>query len=247
MKHYLNKIVLAASALASLVFTSCEKTFDEKIELKTEQSSTATVQVFIATVNASRNYVYVNSKPVNGAALVSGNLFPANGIGISVPAGLTSMMIRDTLSTATQTQLAFAQNMQAGMGYTVFVYDTITAVKQKTVETTLIVPSDTSCRIRFANFAYNGNAVTPAIDVVSTGKNEVVATNVPYTGVTEFVAHPTGLTGEGFQIRLAGTSTVLASITTATLVPKRSYTVVYRGSHRSTTSTGRTATLFVNY
>lgn len=247
MKHSANKIVLAIIAIISFVLTSCEKTFDEKIELKAEQKNTATVQVFIATVNAARNYVYVDTKPVNGAALVSGNLFPANGIGISVNPGLRSMMVRDTLSTTRQTSLSFAQNMQAGMGYTVFVYDTITAVKQKTVNTALIVPSDTSCRIRFANFAYNGNSVTPDIDVVSTGKNEVVATNVPYTGVTEFVAHPTGLTGEGFQIRLAGTSTVLASITTATLVPKRSYTVVYRGSHRSTTSTGRTATLFVNY
>jgi hypothetical protein len=247
MKYTINKIILGATAVLALGLSSCEKTFDEKIELKAEQSNTATVQVFIATVNAARNYVYVDAKPVNGAALVSGNLFPANGIGISVQPGLRNMMVRDTLSTTRQTQLSFAQNMQAGMGYTVFMYDTITSVKQKTVETHLIVPSDTSCRIRFANFAYNGNAATPAIDVVSTGKNEVVATNVPYTGVTEFVAHPTGLAGEGFQIRLAGTSTVLASITTATLNPKRSYTVVYRGSHRSTTSTGRTATLFVNY
>lgn len=247
MKYSLNKIVFAATALVSLALTSCEKTFDEKIALKVEQSSTATVQVFVATVNASRNYVYVESKPVTGAALASGGLFPASGIGISVPAGLTSMMVRDTSSTTTQTQLAFSQNMQAGMGYTVFVYDTITAVKQKTVETSLIVPSDTSCRIRFANFAYNGNAVTPAIDVVSTGKNEIVATSVPYTGVTEFVAHPTGLSGEGFQIREAGTSNVLATITSVSLVPKRSYTVVYRGSHRNTTATGRTATLFVNY
>ena len=245
MKNAFNKIFLATTALFSFALTSCEKTFDEKIELKTEQDNTATVQVFIATVNAARNYVYVDAKPVNGAALVSGNLFPANGIGISVSPGLRGMMVRDTSSTTTQTQLAFAQNMQAGMGYTVFVYDTITAVKQKTVETRLIVPSDTSCRIRFANFAYNGNAVTPAIDVVSTGKNEIVATSVPYTGVTEFVAHPTGLSGEGFQIREAGTSNVLASITSVSLVPKRSYTIVYRGSHRS--SAGRAATLFVNY
>ena len=170
MKHTFNKFIIAATSLFSLGLVSCEKTFDEKIVLKAEESTTATVQVFIATVNASRNYVYVDAKPVNGAALVSGNLFPASGIGVSVPAGLRSMMVRDTLSTSTQTQLAFSQNLQPGMGYTVFVYDTINAVKQKTVETSLIVPSDTSCRIRFANFAYNGNAATPAIDVVSRQK-----------------------------------------------------------------------------
>jgi hypothetical protein len=246
MKQTLSLLVLFI-LITSTFAVSCNKSFDDKFLTNETNSINSSVQVVLATVGASRNYVYVDGVPRNGAALSSGSIFPSSGIGISVPTGLRSMLVRDTLSTTTQTQLAFAQNMQAGMGYTVFVYDTITAVKQKTVETSLIVPSDTSCRIRFANFAYNGNAVTPAIDVVSTGKNEVVATNVPYTGVTEFVAHPTGLAGEGFQIREAGTSNVLATITSATLVPKRSYTVVYRGSHRNTSATGRTATIFVNY
>jgi hypothetical protein len=237
---------LALPALiASFCLASCNKTFDDKFLTNDTNSRNSSLQVVITTVGALRNYVYVDGKPANGAALTSGSVFPTTGIGISVPAGFFSMLVRDTLSSTTQSQLAFSQNLQAGMGYTVFVYDTITAVKQKTVETTLIVPSDTSCRIRFANFAYNGNAVTPAIDVVSTGKNEIVATNLSYTGVTEFVAHPTGLTGEGFQIREAGTSNVLATITSVSLTQKRSYTVVYRGSHRS--STGRAATLFANY
>ena len=246
MKYSFNKIVLAAAALVSMAAISCTKSFDEKIEVKTDLSGNSTVQVYLATVGASRNYVYVDAKPVTGAALTSGSLFPASGIGFSVPSGLRDMMVRDTLSTTTQTQLAFANNLQPGMGYTVFVYDTINAVKQRTVQTTLVVPSDTSCRIRFANFAYNGLAVTPSVDIVSTGKNEIVATNVPYTGVTEFIAHPTGLSGEGFQVREAGTSNILATVTSVSLVAKRSYTVIYRGSHRNSTSTGRAVSVFIN-
>jgi hypothetical protein len=157
-------------------------------------------------------------------------------------------LVRDTLSTTTQPQLNFAQNMQAGLYYTTFVYDTITAVKQKTVQTAIVVPVDNSCRIRFANFAYNGLALTPAVDIISLGKNEIVATNVRYTDVTNFIAHPSLLAGEGFQIREAGTSNILATTTTTSLVPKRSYTIVYRGSHRATSGTStRAVSVFVNY
>lgn len=245
MKYSFNKIVLAAAVVVSLAITSCTKTFDEKIAVTTNLSGNSIVQVYLATVGASRNYVYVDAKPVNGAALATGGLFPASGVGFSLPSGLRAMMVRDTLTATTQTQLAFANNFQPGMGYTVFVYDTINAVKQRTVETKLVVPSDTSCRVRFANFAYNGLAVTPSIDIVSTGKNEIVATNVPYTGVTEFIAHPTALPGEGFQVREAGTMNILATVSSVSLVAKRSYTVIYRGSHRN--STGRSVSIFANY
>jgi hypothetical protein len=175
-------------------------------------------------------------------------LFPATGVGHFVPAGLRSFLLRDTLSTTTQPQLNFAQNLEAGAYYTTFAYDTITAVKQKTVRNTISVPADNSCRIRFANFAYNGNALTPAVDVVSLGKNEIVATNVRYTDVTEFIVHPSLLSGEGFQIRENGTSNILAITTGISLTPKRSYTIVYRGSHRATSGTStRAVNVFVNY
>ncbi|MFM8806711.1 MAG: hypothetical protein ACKOD1_05050, partial [Sphingomonadales bacterium] len=81
------------------------------------------------------------------------------------------------------------------------------------------------------------------------GKNEIVATNVRYTDVTEFIVHPSLLGGEGFQVRESGTSNILASTAAATtLVPKRSYTIVYRGSHRATSGTStRAVSVFVNY
>ncbi|MFN4949305.1 MAG: hypothetical protein ACK5FH_05280, partial [Bacteroidota bacterium] len=80
------------------------------------------------------------------------------------------------------------------------------------------------------------------------GKNEVVATNLQYTDVTEFVVHPTRIGTEAFQVRLAGTSTVLATSTISTLIPQRSYTVVYRGSHRATSGTSiRAVSVFLNY
>ena len=130
----------------------------------------------------------------------------------------------------------------------IFTFDTITAPKHKTVRTPITIPTDTTCRVRFANFAYNGVAETPAIDIVSLGKNEIVATNVRYTDVTDFIVHPSRIGTEAFQIRLAGTTTVLATSTVSTLLPQRMYTVVYRGSHRATSGTSiRAASLVVNY
>lgn len=232
--------------LSILTLQSCTKTFDDKLVSNQNYDNSATLQVFVATVGAARNYVYVDSKPVNGAALAYGSLFPTSGLGVSVPGGFRGLMLRDTLSTTTQPQVSFGMTFQAGTAYTLFAYDTLSAVKIKAVQTSIVVPSDTSCRIRFANFAYNGVAITPAIDIVSTGKNEIVATNVPYTGVTEFIAHPSLLTNEGFQVREAGTSNILATVSSITLSAKRSYTVVYRGSHRSTTG-GRSVSVFNNY
>ncbi len=240
-------IALAITA-GTLLLQSCQKSFDKKLAANYYTETGSTIQAFVGTVGASRNYIYVDGQPVNGSALSTGNLFPSTGFGYSVKSGLRNMMVRDTLSTTTQANLVFAQNFDIGNNYMIFTFDTITAPKQKTVRTPITVPTDTTCRVRFANFAYNGVAETPAIDIVSLGKNEIVATNVRYTDVTDFIVHPSRIGTEAFQIRLAGTTTVLATSTVSTLLPKRSYTVVYRGSHRSTSGTSiRAATLVVNY
>jgi len=257
MNRLIVNIKLSSVLMLAVMATSCTKTFDEKTTLNNDFSGSSVVQVFLTTVGASRNYVHVDGKLVTGSLLnttfssttgYTASLFPAAGVGHYVPSGLRSFLLRDTLSTTTQPQLNFAQNLQAGAYYTTFAYDTITAVKQKTVQNNIVVPADNSCRIRFANFAYNGNAMTPAVDIISLGKNEIVATNVRYTDVTEFIAHPSLLSGEGFQIRESGTSNILATTTSTSLVPKRSYTIVYRGSHRATSGTStRAVSVFVNY
>jgi hypothetical protein len=241
-------LIAVAITASTLLLQSCQKSFDKKLAADYYTGTGSTIQVFVGTVGASRNYIYVDGQPVNGSALSTGNLFPGTGFGYSVKSGLRNMMVRDTLSTTTQANLVFAQNFDIGNNYMIFTFDTITAPKQKTVRTPITVPSDTTCRVRFANFAYNGIAQTPAIDIVSLGKNEIVATNVRYTDVTDFIVHPSRIGTEAFQIRLAGTTTVLATSTVSTLLPQRSYTVVYRGSHRATSGTSiRAATLVVNY
>jgi hypothetical protein len=232
------------------MFTSCEKTFDDKLVTNQDLNNSAVVQVYNAIVNSARNYVYVDGNPVTGALLVPGSVFPAfnTGIGFNLSGGLHNFTVKDTLRTSTQVQINFAEDLQAKKYYTVFLYDTISSPKQKTVLTNIEVPTDTSARLRFANFIYNPSAV-PNIDVFSYVKNANIFTNIPVTGVTDFIPYPAQFIGpDTLYIRETGTTVNIIKFpivggTAPTFVPKRSYTLVYRGSHRGT----RIASIFPNY
>jgi hypothetical protein len=244
MKSRIIKLTMAGAAAMALI-QACAKKDTSTLPVQTGFGNKTLIRVFVATVNASRNYVYVDGQLLNGAPLASGGIFPASGVYASaVDPGVKAFMVRDTLTATTQLPLSFAQNMQMGKNYTIFTYDTITSPKQKTVETNYVVPTDTSCRIRFANFIYNATDV-PAIDVFSLTRNSNVFTNVPVTGVTDFIPYPSNVGGDTLYIRETGTATpiIKVAISSSTLQRKRSYTLVYRGSHRGT----RIATLFTDY
>jgi hypothetical protein len=249
--------------LAGALGISCKKSFDEKVPGLYGNENTSILQVYMAIVGPARNYVYVDSKPVNGASMVWGSVFPTTGYGFTVPGGVRAFLVKDTATSSTQVPLSFAENLQAGKNYTVFVYDTTTAPKQKTVETPIVVPSDTSARIRFANFIYSTSAIPP-VDIYSKRQNKVIFNNVVITGVTDFIPYPSGLT-DTFYVRNAGSPNNLQNFRPATMtVPaefvdisliltpttKRSYTIVYRGGAKSTGTTNgtvRTLSAFANY
>ena len=240
----INKIIIGSAGvlLTGITLISCTKSFDTRLTETYGNGNSSNVQFFVATVGAARNYIYVDSKPMNGSALAAGTLFPATGFGFSVPIGMRSFLIRDTLTATTQPQLSFAQNMEIGKSYTIFSYDTVNAAKQKTVETPIIIPGDTTCRLRFANFIYNPNAIT-GVDVFSFNRNTNIFTNVNVTDVTSFIPYPSNLL-DTFYIRPTGNSTTtLLKITVSPLTLRRSYTLVYRGSDRGT----KASSLFANY
>ena len=226
---------------------SCTKSFNEKTVQQSNFNNSTLAQVYVATVNASRNYVYIDTKAVTGALLSSGSVFPSTAYAFKVEPGVRAFLVRDTLSAATQVPLSFAENMQAGKNHTIFMYDTISTPKQKTVITDIVIPSDTSSRIRFANFIYNPTDV-PAIDVYSFSKAANIFTNVSVTGVTNFIPYPSAypststLPTDTLYIRETGTTVNILKLAIS-LTQKRSYTFVYRGSHRGT----RVASLFANY
>lgn len=236
--------------LSAGLIVSCTKSFDEKITPLTDFSDKTLAQVFVATVGASRNYVYVDGKAVTGAAMVSGSVFPSTGYAFSVTGGVRSFMIRDTLATSTQVPLVFAENMQVGKLYTIFAYDTITTPKQVTVPANIVIPADSTARLRFANFVHNSFDV-PGVDVFSKRRNANIFTNVRRTEVSEFIPYAsasqnplyTANSNDTLFIRETGTMNALVTINGFNPTAKRSYTLVYRGSHRGT----KTASIFANY
>ena len=225
---------ILALVLISTITLSCTKTFDDKTPGTLGFSTGSSIQLFVAAVGASRNYIYVDGMPQNGAALVTGSLFPGGigNYGFSVPGGQRTFLLRDTSSTTTQAQLSFANVVGINKNYTIFAYDTITSIKQKTVETQIVVPTDTSARIRFANFIYHPSTMPP-VDIFSLNGNANIFSNISITDVTNFINYPSGLSVDTLYVCEAGTSNVLAKVSTSGLTPKRSYTVVYRGSGRA--------------
>lgn len=249
-------------------FASCVKERGKEVALETtDLTGTSAVQVYNALVGSLRNYVYVDAKVVTGSILTYGTAFPSTPASYSITSGFREFLVRDTLSATTQLPVSFAENFNAGGNYTIFMYDTITAAKQKTVVNNIVIPSDTTARLRFANFIYNPTALASGFDIFSVKRNAVIFTNVKETEVTDFIPYASALT-DTFYIRLNGSSTNLQNVDTtgkptiltlqAVLTPTRlrSYTLIWRGgfragTNRTTTGTAipsaRILTSFANY
>jgi hypothetical protein len=256
-------IGIASVILAGSLGVSCTKKYDEKLTRVEGNDNTSILQVYMAMVGPARNYVYVDSKPVNGSSMVWGSVFPTTAYGFTVPGGVRAFLVKDTATSSTQVPLSFGENLAAGKNYTVFMYDTTTAPKQKTVETNIEIPSDTSARIRFANFIYTTSAIPP-VDIYSKRLNAVIFNNVAVSEVTNFIPYASAVT-DTFYVRNSGspnniqnfkpgTAPAPGEFVDITLVlrptGKRSYTLVYRGGAKSTGTTNgtvRTLSSFVNY
>ncbi|MBL0232546.1 MAG: DUF4397 domain-containing protein [Chitinophagaceae bacterium] len=249
----MKKIIIAFSLLGIFAI-SCTKQKGKEVAMeRTEMANTANFQIHDAIVGSTRNYLQVDAKFVNGTGLAYGATFPSTPASFNIPAGFKAFSYFDTLATTTQVPMSFAQDLQSGASYTMFMYDSINAPKQMTVTNKIVVPNDTTARLRFANFVYNsGASIGTGFDIFSVKRNAVVFTNVSQTQVTDFIPYASALT-DTFYIRTTGSSTNLTNGATtifASLTPTRlrSYTLIFRGSYRATSGTNaKTLGTFVNY
>ncbi len=238
----INMSGIAVVAISSL-YISCTREIPQVAATQTEFTNASSVQVFDATVKSARNYIYVDGVPVSGAAVGYGSIFPATAYAFMVNAGSRSFIIKDTLPTSTQVPITFSQNMEAGKSYTIFTYDTITSVKQSTVLNKVVIPTDTTSMLRFANFIYNTSPV-PNVDVYSfrRGTAAPVFKNVATAQVTDFIPYASGLTDTLYVYATGTTSPLLVKSLVTSLTPTRSYTSAYSGSYRGTRAIGTFAT-----
>jgi len=143
-------IIICGALLACSVFVlSCFKNPPEVVVENNDFGDKTLVQVFNATVNSTgTTHVFVDGSPVTGAALTYGTLFPSSAYAFAINAGLRSFTIRSTSAGTTQTPIVFSENMVSGKNYTIFMYDTITAAKQVTVVSDIVIPTDNKARVR---------------------------------------------------------------------------------------------------
>lgn len=226
---------------SALLTVSCVKQTGKEVALEQyNYNNKALVQVYNATLNSVRNYVYVDGNAVTGAAVAYAATFPSTPSLFAVTSGVRAFLIRDTLLTSTQPPLSFAESFEANQNYTIFMYDSLTTPKQKTVKNNIVIPDDTTSRIRFANFIFTKTAV-PNVDLFSVKRNANVFTNVAITEVTNYVPHPSARNtaeNDTLHVRETGTMNLLCSLNGFAPVRKRSYTLVFRGRYQTTGTTG---------
>ncbi len=242
------KIIITCAAGLMLIFfiSSCRKKRGKDVATEdTQFNDKAWVQAYNAIVNSSRNFMYVDAAAVTGASIGYGGTFPSTPASFAILAGLRAFLVRDTLGTSTQIPLSFGENLQPSANYTIFLYDTITSPKQKTIFNSIQIPTDTTSRLRFANFIYNPSAIGTGFDIFSVKRNAVIFSNVMETQITDFIPYASALT-DTFYIRLNGSAVNLQNTDTtgkptilniqAVLTPTRlrSYTLVWRGSYKGT-------------
>ena len=241
----INIISLTLLGFGMAVTFSCQKKVETLFPEEKNLNDRAFVKVYLGTVSATRNYVYVDGAPITGAGLATGGIFPSTGYASALTAGARNFIIRDTLATSKQIPLTFTSTLEAKKNYTIFLYDTITSPKQLTVETPLNLVGKSTAPVRFVNIIYAKTSV-PAVDVFSTAKNANLFTNVPTGSATEVISLPTGVT-DNIIVRIAGTTTQLAAFNSMVLQSERAYTLVFRGSYFVTTGTNiKTLSLLTN-
>lgn len=227
--------------VTALLVVSCVKETGKEVALEqTDYSSKAFVQVYNGTLNSARNHIYVDGARVTGTPLAYAATFPATPSLFAITSGFRPFLIIDTLVTTTQLPMSFAENLQATANYTIFMYDTLTSPKQKIVQNNIIIPTDTTARIRFANFIFSRTAV-PNVDIFSVKRNTNVFTNVAVTEVTNYIPHPSSSAtsqNDTLYVRETGTMNLLATLNGFAPVRKRSYTLVFRGRYQTTGTTG---------
>ena len=138
------KINILILTMITFVIASCSRDIPHIAVTDQHLEASSTLQVFNATVKSVRTYVYVDNVPVSGAAVAQGGIFPGTAFAFKVAPGSHTILIKDTLSTSTQTPITFTQQFDAGKMYTTFMYDTISAAKQVTVENKIAIPTDTT-------------------------------------------------------------------------------------------------------
>ena len=247
MKSLMNIKSITIALASMIMLAACEKEYKSILTEETNLGNTAFVKFHNAIINSNRTYIYSDMVPLNGATIAYGGLFPSLSPSYTaLAAGTRAIAIRDTLAPSTQYPISFNAPMTDGTFYTIFAYDSLNAPKYKVIQDNIQVFNDTAARVRFANFPFSTTAI-PNVDIFSQKQQANIFTNISTAAVTDFISFRAGIS-DTLYVRPTGTTNNLTQLNGLVATAKRNYTVIFRGSYRSTTGTAaRTLASFLSY
>jgi len=247
MKSLMNIKSITIALASMIMLAACEKEYKSILTEETNLSNTAFVKFHNAIINSNRTYIYSDMVPLNGATIAYGGLFPSLSPSYTaLAAGTRAIAIRDTLAPSTQYPISFNAPMTAGTFYTIFAYDSLNAPQYKVIQDNIQVFNDTAARVRFANFPFSTTAI-PNVDIFSQKQQANVFTNISTAAVTDFISFSANIS-DTLYVRPTGTTNNLTQLNGLVATAKRNYTVIFRGSYRTTAgAAARTLTSFLSY
>jgi hypothetical protein len=247
MKLSMNIKSITIALVCMIMLAACEKEYKSILTEETKLDNTAFVKFHNAIINSSRTYIYSDQVPLNGAIVAYGGVFPALSPSYTaLAAGTRNISIRDTTVLSTHYPISFSAPMVSGNYYTIFAYDTLTAPKYSLIQDNIQVFNDTAARIRFANFPFSTTAI-PNVDIFSQKQQANLFTNISTAAVTDFITFRANLS-DTLYVRPTGTTDNLTQLNGLVATAKRNYTLIFRGSYRTTTgATARTLASFLSY
>jgi len=247
MKSLMNIKSITIALASMIMLAACEKEYKSILTEETNLGNTAFVKFHNAIINSNRTYIYSDMVPLNGATIAYGGLFPSLSPSYTaLAAGTRAIAIRDTLAPSTQYPISFNAPMTAGTFYTIFAYDSLNAPKYKVIQDNIQVFNDTAARVRFANFPFSTTAI-PNVDIFSQKQQANIFTNISTAAVTDFISFRANISDTLF-VRPTGTTNNLTQLNGLVATAKRNYTVIFRGSYRTTAgAAARTLTSFLSY
>jgi len=247
MKSLMNIKSITIALASMIMLAACEKEYKSILTEETNLGNTAFVKFHNAIINSNRTYIYSDLVPLNGATIAYGGLFPSLSPSYTaLAAGTRAIAIRDTLAPSTQYPISFNAPMTAGTFYTIFAYDSLNAPKYKVIQDNIQVFNDTAARVRFANFPYSTTAM-PNVDIFSQKQQANIFTNISTAAVTDFISFRANIS-DTLYVRPTGTTNNLTQLNGLVATAKRNYTVIFRGSYRTTAgAAARTLTSFLSY
>ena len=247
MKSLMNIKSITIALASMIMLAACEKEYKSILTEETNLGNTAFVKFHNAIINSNRTYIYSDMVPLNGATIAYGGLFPSLSPSYTaLAAGTRAIAIRDTLAPSTQYPISFNAPMTAGTFYTIFAYDSLNAPQYKVIQDNIQVFNDTAARVRFANFPFSTTAI-PNVDIFSQKQQVNVFTNISTAAVTDFISFSANIS-DTLYVRPTGTTNNLTQLNGLVATAKRNYTVIFRGSYRTTAgAAARTLTSFLSY